>query len=162
MGVTRWLNFVCTWMDISGQSRTTDPVGVVSCTATIPYSPSFADGSTNSTSAPFNPPRISVLNHESDRWSVSAIVIFSIAATAFPSCDGWSAVSHWIKNGSSRESVISLTPIYFHFRSLPSGRVRWPSIALRPNFSSTFEISSVAKTQVSQPPPSCALCPGLS
>jgi len=87
---------------------------------------------------------------------VSAIVIFSIEATAFPSCDGWSEVNHWIKNGSSRESVISLTPICFHFRSLPSGRVRWPSIALRPNFSSTFEISSVAKTQVSQPPPTCA------
>ena len=33
----------------------------------IPYSPSFADGSTNSTSAPFNPPRISVLNQESER-----------------------------------------------------------------------------------------------
>ena len=49
------------------QSRTTDPAGVFKCTATIPYSPSFADGSTNSISAPFNPPRISVLNHESDK-----------------------------------------------------------------------------------------------
>ena len=110
----------------------------------------------NSISAPFNPARISVLNHESDSWSASEIVIFSIAATALPSCDGWSAVNHWMKNGSSRESVISLTPICFHLRSVPSGRVRWPWVALRPNFSSTFEISSVAKTHVSQPPPSCA------
>ena len=110
----------------------------------------------NSRSVPFKPARISVLNHESDSWSASEIVIFSIAATALPSCDGWSAVNHWIKNGSSRESAISFTPICFHLRSLPSGRVRWPSFALRPNFSSTCEISSVGRTQVCQPPPSCA------
>jgi 2-polyprenyl-3-methyl-5-hydroxy-6-metoxy-1,4-benzoquinol methylase len=48
-------------------------LGVVRCTATIPYSPSFADGSTNSTSAPFNPPRISVLNQSliGDRYQRS-------------------------------------------------------------------------------------------
>ena len=38
--------------------------------------------------------------------------------------------------------------------SVPSGRVRWPSTALRPNFSSIGEISSVLNTQVSHPPPS--------
>ena len=51
---------------------------------------------------------------------VTTIVIFSIAARTFPSCDGWSTFNDWIKNGRWQESVISLTPISFHLRSLPS------------------------------------------
>ena len=65
-----------------------------------------------------------------------------------------------MKNGSSREPRISLTPICFHIRSLPSRRVGLGSIVLRPDLSSVFEMSSVAKTQVSQLQPSChQLCP---
>ena len=125
-------------------------------TETIPVSPSWLDGSTQSIEILSRPFRISDLNQESDSWSLSEITIFSILETVCPSLDGWSSVSHWMKNGSSLESVISLTPICFHLRSVPSGRVRWPSTALRPNFSSIGAMSSVLNTQVSQPPPSCA------
>jgi len=49
-----------------------------------------------------------------------------------------------------------LTPICFHFNSLPSGRVLEPSAAFLPNFSSTPAKSLELNTQVSHPPPASA------
>jgi hypothetical protein len=48
-------------------ARTTDSERVVKRTKKIPNSPSLADESINSISAPFNPPRIFDLNYESDK-----------------------------------------------------------------------------------------------
>jgi hypothetical protein len=49
------------------------------------FLPSFVEGYVHSIDVPASPARISSLNHYSDSSPFSAIVIFSIDATALPS-----------------------------------------------------------------------------